>query len=190
MKKLTLLVVTGCLFFATMSANAQTEFKPFRVDIGLGYATASSGGGVVFNFEPKYAVIPQLSVGVKFELDLIMRDIKISSSGEFANATAQGIGSYLATADYHLTQNVFRPFVGAGLGIYQIAAATVTTSGGKGDIEIDGSNNFGAMLRAGFDVTHFRLALAYNFAGKDALDNNTDFFSVTVGVYIGGGKRR
>jgi len=190
MRNLTLLVVTGCLFFATTSANAQTEFKPFRVDLGLGFAIADGGGGVLFNFEPKYAVIPQLSVGVKFELDLIVRDIVVSSSGETANATAQGIGSYLATADYHLTQNTFRPFVGAGLGIYQIAAATASASSYGGDVEVGGSNNFGAMLRAGFDVSHFRLALAYNFAGKDVLDNNTGFFSITAGAYIGGGRKR
>jgi len=191
MRKLKLIVVTGCLFFAAMSANAQTEFKPFRVDVGLGYAIPQSGGGLLFNFEPKYAVIPQLSVGIKFEWDLIVRDIQVSASGEMAKATAQGIGSYLATADYHLMQSAFRPFVGAGLGLYQIASASASAStSGESSAGVGGSNNFGAILRAGFDVSHFRLAFAYNFAGKDALDNNTGFFSITVGAYIGGGRKR
>ena len=190
MRKLSLFVVTGCLFFATTSAIAQTEFKPFRVDVGFGFAIPNSGFGVLFNIEPKYAVIPQLSVGVKFELDLIVRDIEVNTSGDIADATAQAIGSYLATADYHLTRSTFRPFVGAGLGIYQIAAATGSSEGSDDDVEISGNSNFGAMIRAGFDVKHFRLALAYNFAGKDALDNNTGFFSITFGAYIGGGRKK
>ena len=190
MRKLSLFVVTGCLFFAVMSVNAQIDYKPFRVDIGLGYAVVDGGGGVLFNVEPKYAVIPQLSVGLKIEADLIVRDLVVSSTGETASAKAQGITSYLATADYHLMQNSFRPFVGAGLGIYRIAAVSASASGsGTASAGVGEGNNFGAMLRAGFDVSHFRLALAYNFAGKDELDNKTGFFSITVGAYIGGGKR-
>ena len=191
MRKLTFLVAAGCLFFATMSVNAQVEYKPFRFDIGLGYAIADGGGGVLFNLEPKYAVIPQLSVGIKWELDLIVRDLVVSSSGDKASAKAQGISSFLAVADYHFTQNTFRPFAGAGLGIYQIAAAsaTATSSGSSTSTGVGAGTNFGAMIRAGFDVSHFRLALAYNFAGKDALDNKTGFFSITAGAYIGGGKK-
>jgi len=192
MKKLFLFVIC-CLFFAAMNVNAQVEFKPFRVDLGLGYAIASGGGGLVLNLEPKYAVIPQLSVGLKLEADLIVRDIKIDDSGRetIAEATAQGISSYLATADYHLMQKSFRPFVGAGLGVYQIAAAKASGSSSNSELTGEGSStNFGAMFRGGFDVGHFRLVLAYNFAGKDALNSNTGFFSMTVGAYIGGGKRR
>ena len=191
MKKLSLFVAISCLFFSVVSVNAQTQFKPFRVDINLGYAVANGGGGVLFNVEPKYAVIPQLSVGLKIEADVIVRDMVVDTSGEIAEATGQGIVSYLATADYHLMQNSFRPFVGAGLGIYQIAAVSASaSSSGTANAGVDAGNNFGAMFRAGFDVSHFRLTLAYNFAGKDALDNKTDFFSVTVGAYIGGGKRK
>ena len=192
MKKSIFLVVS-CLFFAAMSVNAQTQFKPFRVDIGLGYAIANGGGGVLFNLEPKYAVIPQLSVGLKLEADLIIRDIKVDDKGKetIAEATAQGISSYLLTADYHLTQKSFRPFVGAGFGLYSIAAAKASGTSSESTLLGEGSStNFGAMLRAGFDVGHFRLALAYHFAGKDAVKSNTGFFSTTVGVYIGGGKKR
>ena len=191
MKKLFLLVA-GCMFFAATSVHAQVEYKPFRVDIGLGYAFASGGGGVLFNVEPKYAVIPQLSVGLKMEADIIVRDIAYKENGieSTASAAAQGIVSYLATADYHLMQAGFRPFVGAGLGIYNIAAASVKASTAGSEEKVGASTNFGGLLRAGFDVGHFRLALAYNFAGKDAADSNTGFLSLSVGAYIGGGKRK
>ena len=188
MKKLFLLVVC-CLFFAAMNVNAQTQFKPFRVDIGLGFAVASGGGGLVLNLEPKYAVIPQLSVGLKLEADFIVWDIKFNVDGkeEITDGTMQAIASGLATADYHLTQKGFRPFVGAGAGVYRIEAAKITDS----DLgSVGATTNFGAMIRGGFDVGHFRLALAYHFSGKDAVNSNTGFFSMTVGAYIGGGKKR
>jgi hypothetical protein len=51
MKKTTWLVVI-CLFLAVTGINAQTSFKPFRVDLGLGYAFADGGGGVLFYVEP------------------------------------------------------------------------------------------------------------------------------------------
>ena len=189
MKNLSLLVVAGCLFFATMSVNAQTQFKPFRVDLGLGWAVPDNGGGLVFNIEPKYAVIPQLSIGLKFEADAIVKDLKVDSSYEIAEGTAQGIFSILATADYHLMQRKFRPFVGGGIGVYSIAAGNVsTTSTVTGDVEA--VINFGPMLRAGFDVGHFRLAVAYNFAGNDNLNNKSDFFSITIGAFIGGGRKK
>ena len=187
MKNLSLLVVIGCLFFATMSVNAQTQFKPFRVDLGLGVAIPQDGIGFVFNVEPKYAVIPQLSVGLKIEADAIVKDLVIDKSGDIAEGTGQGVFSILAVADYHLMQKSFRPFVGGGFGIYSIAAGDMDTSSTS---DIEGKTNFGAMLRAGFDVSHFRLALAYNFAGKDNLNNKADFFSITVGAYFGGGRRK
>jgi len=175
MKKLSLILVAGCIFFATASLNAQTEYKPFRIDLGLGYAIADGGGGLLVNFEPKYAVIPQLSVGFKFEWDFIVRDIS-----EHAGV-GQRIDSYLVTADYHLLTGSFRPFVGTGFGIYQIAAASLAGIGDK--------NNFGTLLRAGVDVSHFRAVFAYNLPGKDKLKNKTGFYSITVGAYIFGGKK-
>ena len=189
MKNLSLLAVIGYLFFANVNVNAQTQFKPFRVDLGLGVAIPKHGVGFVFNVEPKYAVIPQLSVGLKIEGDAIVKDLKLDRSGDVAEGVAQGVFSILAAADYHLMQKNFRPFAGAGFGIYSIAAGDIETNTSTSD-EIDGVTNFGVMLRAGFDISHFRLALAYNFAGKDNLKNKSDFFSITVGAYFGGGRRK
>jgi len=187
MRKLTFLLA-GCLFFATMGANAQTEFRPFRVDLGAGFAIPSNGFGALFNVEPKYAVIPQLSVGLKLEWAALWRDLIAGEAG--GNATLQWMGTYLATADYHLMLSAFRPFVGAGLGLFNIGAASATVNEGGADAGLGSTSNFGAMIRAGFDVRHFRLALAYNFAGNDALGNSAGFLSITAGAYIGGGIRR
>jgi hypothetical protein len=54
--------------------------------------------------------------------------------------------------------------------------------------------SFGGMVRAGFEVTHFRMGLEYNFVNNTFVNpytNNTiknGYFSIKVGVHIGGGK--
>jgi outer membrane protein X len=173
MKKL--LLSAALLCGIALSVQAQ-DFKPFRVDGGVGYGlpfTEGLDGGVLFYLEPKYEVIPQLSVGIRWEGSLFAGeglDAKLSSA-------------YMATGDYFFTNNKFRPFAGLGLGAYSIANADFGSNG-----ELKSKSNFGALLRAGFDVSHFRLALAYNYGGKIG-EETFHFFSATVGFYIGGGKR-
>ena len=199
MKRLTMLLIAIFLLCATVRVNAQYEFKPFRVDLGLGIAipTAKSVGvGIPLILEPKYALpsLPQLSVGLKLELDNILRAAQNKSETKIAGQW-QVIVSYLATGDYHLTQNTFRPFVGAGFGIYKIGALSVTASTEDpnrttGEFRGDAVTNFGALIRCGFDVSHFRLALSYNIAGKDGIEFKSNFVSLTIGAYFGGGKKK
>jgi outer membrane protein X len=178
MKKL--LLSAALLCGIALSAQAQ-DFTPFRVDGGAGYGLPFNDGlegGVLFYLEPKYEIIPQLSVGIRWEGSL------------FAGAT-EGISvklssAYMATGDYFFTNNKFRPFVGAGLGAYAIGGSSIEIEGIN--IEAEGKTNFGALLRAGFDVSHLRLALAYNYGGKTG-DETFHFFSATIGFYIGGGKK-
>ena len=178
MKRLLLLVV-GCLLFTTL-VNAQAEYKPFRVDLGVGLCSAFSDKygtfGAMLYLEPKYAVIQQLSVGFKYEANILWRNFKAKNY-----SFVQDINSYQATADYHFKQKskLRRTFVGAGLGIYQIEVTDKMTT-----------NNFGVMFRTGFDIAHFRLMFAYNLAGKDKLKNNAGFASVNIGTYFGGGKKK
>jgi outer membrane protein X len=178
MKKLFFSIVLLC--GVALTAQAQ-EFTPFRVDGGAGYGvpfTDGVDGGVLFYLEPKYEVIPQLSVGIRWEGALF------ASASEGVSVKLSS--AYMATGDYFFNNNKFRPFVGLGLGAYSIGGAEIEINGQT--LESDGDTNFGALLRAGFDVSHFRLALAYNYGGKSG-DETFHFFSATVGFYIGGGKR-
>ena len=52
MKKCFILLTTLLIGF---TAQAQ-EFKPFKVNISLGAALPSGGGGVLFALEPKYGI--------------------------------------------------------------------------------------------------------------------------------------
>jgi outer membrane protein X len=171
MKKVLILSVA---LFLGIGATAQ-DFKPFRVDGGVGYGvpfTEGLDGGVQFYVEPKYEVIPQLSVGIRWEGSLF-------AGGDEVNLSS----AYMATGDWFFNNNKFRPFVGLGLGAYSIAKADIDLSTG----DFKNKNNFGALLRAGFDISHFRFALSYTYGGK-VVEETFHFFGATVGFYIGGGK--
>jgi outer membrane protein W len=96
----------------------------------------------------------------------------------------------MVTGDYYLNNNNFRPFVGLGLGIMGSAAMTVDTDENQNltDVNIGAKNNFGALVRAGFDYKHFRTTLSYNYGGKVA-GYTHHFIGLSVGFYIGGGRK-
>ena len=104
-------------------------FKPFRVDAALGSANSLSAGtsiGFCLSLEPRYAINDVLHVGLRFEGAAIVKGFyDNSSSSQNISGSASGISSYLATGDYYFTTNRFRPYAGAGLGIYDIASAAI-----------------------------------------------------------------
>ena len=190
MKKLFFVVVFLCTVFIVKAE----DYKAFRVDLGLGYAQPNSGGGVLVAFEPKYAVIPNVSVGLRMELAAMAKVKWEYLNGQYldnGSTEVKANGSYLLTGDYHFTTNKFRPFGGLGLGLYTVAGASVDyNTSSVDDISVAAQNNFGFMLRAGFDVSHIRLAAEYNFAGKDSFDKSYNYLGIKFSVYIGGGIKK
>ena len=132
--------------------------------------------GVLFAIEPKYAVMDQLSVGLRLEV-AVMANIDIDGeSGE-----AQGNGSYLLTSDYYFTNKKFRPFAGAGAGIYTTASVDENTVSAE---DIPTSSNFGFMARAGFELNHLRIGAEYNFVADKA-----GYLGIKIGFCFGGGRK-
>jgi outer membrane protein X len=194
---------TGLALIGILAANAQKSsegsYKPFKCDVALGYAIpqgSGSKGGVLFAIEPKYAVMPQLSVGLRLE-GAITAHGWISSDGESASAKVATSSSYLATGDYYFNNNTFRPFAGAGLGIYKLASASFDDAA---DFTIASATKFGGMVRAGFEVGHFRLGLEYNLVGKTTetiadgtsnpptITSKNGYMGIKFGFFFGGGK--
>ena len=192
----------GLALIGISTANAQTSagtYKPFKVDVAFGYAIpqgTGSKGGVLFAVEPKYAVMDQLSVGLRIEGAITARGF-VSNEGESASAKVATSSSYLATGDYYFSNNTFRPFAGAGLGIYQLASASFDETT---DIAFGSSTKFGGMIRAGFEVSHFRLGLEYNLIGKSTetvqdgsstpltVTSKNSYMGIKLGFFLGGGK--
>jgi outer membrane protein X len=192
-------IVLSILLLTTVAiANAQNEFKPFKVDVSLGYAIPGgegAKGGVLFVVEPKYAVIPSVSVGLRIETALMARG-RTDATGTNSEFDVKAAGSYLATGDYYFTSSTVRPFAGLGLGIYSLAAASTEDNGAS----VSAGSKFGQMVRAGVELSHFRVGVEYNIVPKTTMEyiNSTGvkttssmkngYIGIKVGFCIGGGK--
>lgn len=198
MKKITLSV----LMLATIAiAKAQSPFKPFKVDVSTGYAIPGgegAKGGVLFVVEPKYEVIPNLSVGLRWEIAVMARGTADQTSSN-AKVDVKAAGSYLLTGDYYFTTTKVRPFAGAGLGIYSLAAASADNNSASAGA----SSKFGEMVRVGAELSHFRIGLEYNIVPATKLETvngggsgtvstiktKNSYMGIKLGFVIGGGRK-
>ena len=204
MKNVLAIVVLSTIL--SLSANSQekesSEYKPFKVDFSVGYAIpggSGAKGGILFAVEPKYAVISNLSVGLRMEGAVVARFSGYDENGDAMDASVKASGSYLATGDYYFpTGSSFRPFTGAGAGIFSIASAEVNSTSG----EVSAGSKFGGMVRGGFELSHFRMGFEYNIVPKTKFDgfdengnpttgltSNNSYIGIKIGVCIGGGKK-
>jgi hypothetical protein len=182
MKKITFSI----LFLAAVAiSNAQT-FKPFKVDVSTGYAIPGGDGakgGILFVVEPKYAVIPNLSVGLRFEAAIMARGFA-DNTGQTSEVDVKAAGSYLATGDYYFTENKVRPFAGLGAGLFSLAGVSADNNGGS----VGASSKFGGMIRTGVELSHFRLGVEYNLVPSTnvvVFDGNSTYTSKTKNGYVG-----
>jgi len=187
-KRLSILTALLCIFSLSMQAQDEGSggrvFKKFKVDVSLGYAVpqtsqgAGRNAGALFAIEPKYAVMDQLSVGLRIEGAAM---VNVDAAGETGNAQVNA--SYLATGDYYFSNNKFRPFIGVGAGIFTYANVSSDDNYSSAD-DVPTTSNFGAMARAGFEYGHFRLGVEYNFV-KD----KSGYLGLKLGVVFGGGRK-
>ncbi len=179
------------------SAQAQ-DYKKFKVGIGVGYGVPSEGsGGVLLYLEPMYRVMDQLAVGLRIESAAFLGQ---PISGTSITTAGFAVGSYTINGQYYFGNNTFRPFVGAGFGMY--TAAGTSTDLGSGNVYIQASTSvFGFYPRVGFDLGHFNLSIDYNLIpaqstqvnlgafGIQTQTSNYSYIGIRVGASIGGGKK-
>jgi Outer membrane protein beta-barrel domain len=190
MKKISVIL---CLVIVAASASYAQEYKKFRVGLGLGYALASGNGGsggILIALEPSYRIQDNLSVGLKLETALLTRGFSTAiPTGSSIDVAA--IGSYTVNGQYYFGEGSFRPFVGAGLGIYSLAKITVTsTNQTKSDVAAE--SKFGFYPRVGFDYGHFNISIDYNLVPATTVTGgefNNNYFGIRIGAYFGGGKK-
>jgi opacity protein-like surface antigen len=203
MKKLYLSLFMGVVcVVSSFTTFAQNDLKPFKWDLSVGYAMPSGGkgakGGVLLASEPKYAIMPNLSLGLRMEVALMARAYGYASDGSDLDISVKASGGYLATADYYFTDNYsLRPFAGAGAGLYTLASVDMG-SNGEG---VGAGSKFGGMIRAGLELSHFRFGIEYNIVPSvklDGYDQNGDpakidsknsYLGIKLGVCLGGGPR-
>ena len=182
MKKIILFLALLC---AAGTLKAQSLYKPFKVDIALGYAipTASDNGGtkagVAFDIHPHYRLNDDLAVGFRFEgAALGYKD----NSEDNAHVNVSVLTSYCATGEYYFKPTGLRPFVGAGLGAF-IQSASIDSDNGDEEAAAHFSK-FGFFPEAGFEAGHFRFSADYDILGE-----NSNYFAFKIGAFFGGGKK-
>ena len=198
---LAIFILSATISLSTKGQDA-VHLKPLKVDLSVGYAIPGGEGvkgGIIFAFEPKYAVIPNLAVGLRMEGAIIAKFSGYDEEGNAMNTKVKAAGSYLATGDYYFTNNyALRPFAGAGAGIFSIAGIEVNSSSEN----ISGGSKFGVMVRGGIEAGHFRIGLEYNivpkttFEGYDSngnyvtgLTSSNNYIGIKIGAFIGGGRK-
>ena len=193
MKKFTYVLALALL--ASTLTYAQ-EYKKFKVGVGLGYAMASgsgSSGGVLFTLEPAYRLQDNLSIGLRMESAIIVRGFSQSSTS--ASIDAAAIGSYTVNGQYYLGGSGFRPFVGAGVGMFTLAAVSesVSSGGSNVNVAIAAESKIGFYPRIGFDAGHFNMAIDYNIIPATSVPGGGDlknsYIGIRVGAFFGGGKK-
>ena len=189
-----------------VAAQAQTTFKPFKVNVSIGAAIPSGGGGVLFAIEPKYGINDQIDIGLRLETAAMARNVVVN--GNTSSGSAQGAASYILTGNYTFSDEGFRPFVGIGAGLFGIAGTGFTATSGTGGTATNGNINaatvFGGMARVGFKTGHFVLGVEYNLIPNSnsvvydsngttqvgtSVQSKNSYVGVKVGFDIGGGRR-
>jgi len=187
-KRVSILTALLCIFSLSMQAqdegNGDRIFKKFKVDVSLGYAIpqqsqgAGRNAGVLFAIEPKYAIMDQLSVGLRLEGAAM---VNVDEEGETGKAQANA--SYLATGDYYFSNTKLRPFLGAGLGVFTYANVNSNDNISSTN-DIPTTSNFGFMARGGIEYGHLCVGVEYNF-----VQDKSGYLGLKLGVLIGGGRK-
>ena len=202
MKNLLAIVILSSTISLSAKGQDAVNLKPFKVDLSVGYAIPGgegTKGGIVLAVEPKYAVIPNLAIGLRMEGAIIAKFSGYDEDGNAMNTKVKAAGSYLATGDYYFTNNyALRPFAGVGAGIFSLAGIEVNSSSEN----ISGGSKFGGMVRGGIEAGHFRIGLEYNivpkttFEGYDSngnfvtgLTSSNNYMGIKIGACIGGGRK-
>ena len=182
--------ISTVLFLVVLTAAAAVaqEYKAFRVGLGLGYANASgkgAKGGVLWTLEPGYRVNDQILANLRIEGAVIGRGYADETS---ASVDVAALGSYTLNGQYYFNNNNLRPFVGVGVGLYSLAAVSVTAGTGGGSSEaVAAANKVGFYPRVGFDAGHFTLNLDYNLVPETNGIKNS-YLGIRIGGFIGGGR--
>jgi hypothetical protein len=194
MKKLSLLLTLMVLF--SVAANAQ-EYKKFRWANGLGYAKPAGdggSGGILWATELGYRVNDPICVSLKIEGAAMVRGL--SESGTEYEGEVKAVGSYTVNGIYYFSNEKFRPYVGAGMGMYSLAGVASSTSSG-GIAASASESKIGFYPRIGFDLGHFNINIDYNIIGDSdimvssggtELKMKNSYLGVRIGGFFFGGR--
>ena len=175
----------------------------FRMGIDLGPAIPDGGGiGALVNLEPKINLKNNLSIGMRFGVAGIAKDVTYYDINQDYEGEVSANVSISGTLDYYFNsgKSSVAPFIGAGFGYYALSSLDINTNDFNnpddiGNLEAD--FNWAPMVRAGVELRKFRMAAEYNFVPNSNLQDISgniigeavnQYFGFTLGFYVGGGR--
>lgn len=182
----------------TFSTAFAQQLKPFKVGIGLGYATpgttgAGAGGGALFYLEPAYRASDNILIGLRLESAVIARGIKGVGDNDVSGDATSNV-SYTLNTQYYFNNNYVRPFIGAGLGLFSLASVKFNTAAPDNSVnanEVEAETRFGFYPRIGIDAGHFNFTIDYNIVPKTDISGigevRNNYLAIRAGFSIGGG---
>lgn len=191
MKKL--IVLTALIALAVLAKAQSQDFHAFKFDIGFGYAIpldASGSGtqaGATFTLQPHYRLSDNFALGLRMEAALI--GYKDNTTG---NINVSALASGCLSGEFYLSKRGFRPFIGAGIGMFDQESASGNTGNNNNNnnnnsgVTVSGrTQNFGGYPVIGFEAGHFRMSAEYDFTG-----NGNNYVAFKIGTFIGGGRKK
>ena len=178
MKKLVIIILGALCFQLSFSQEA----GKYRVGLETGFFIPHDGGwGFPISLEGKYNIEDNMNIGIRGEYGEFIKNKSYSAK----------VISFTGTYDYYYSNKnkLFSPFVGAGIGYYFCDAYDYSQEPGN---EQSKYSNPTAFIRTGFEIGKFRTFLSYNLIRKhneaNYFNRNSDYISLNIGFYIGGGK--
>jgi outer membrane protein X len=145
----------------TASAQA-AHYDPIRVDTGLigTYVMSNSRGGFGAVVEPKFNLHDNIAVGLRIE-GAVMFGGDFGQDGD-VKVDMGAVAVALAKGEYLLGQGGVRPFVGFGVGMYDIVSQSVEAGPMTTGVDQKAGRYFGISPQLGVDLGRLRLAATYN----------------------------
>lgn len=180
------------IVLSILQAEAQNPqipaFKKFRTDFTFGGAFSIKGGndhsqgyGALASIEPRYNITDHIGLGLRFNYTEVLNnpghlyDQETDVTGCLANITFTS--NSWKCARFH---------AGTALGFNSIKQRTIAPFL-TGDSRITSKKSgFAFMPRAGVEVWKLTADIFYNYTGND----NSNFAGLSLGFFIGGGKRK
>jgi len=168
-----------CISVICPNLSFAQESGKLRIGLDIGYPKVNeSVFGLLGAIELKYNLRDNMNIGLKAEGVSFTKHKSYSAN----------VLSFSVTYDYyfHAEGSRWAPFIGAGLGYYFCNVSDSSFSDKKHSY-----NNPTCFIRTGFEFKKFRTFFAYNLIRKPSESNlsnrNSDYISLGIGFYIGGG---
>ncbi len=194
MKKIILFTI---VLLISTQLFAQKKGK-IRGGIDLGISSLHKGGGITGDLDLRYNIKDNINAGLMFGFSMLAKDIQLDSSNEDQNTAGMYLFT-LANGDYYFSIKDYKiaPFAGGGFGVFSISNIRLFKRNEKiNKLKMD--NKLGGLIRGGIEYGKFRLAVSYfivpssnlyNSDGKALEKIKNNFLNVSIGFYLGGGKR-